>query len=149
MIGQLDETYLTALQQQDDTQSSLFDYSEDEDPQTNIAVVIKPNETGILDVVDEWRPALGMPNWKLTEFQKLRANMNEINSVQAHNKAYERLDLDETYKSHLRFNTQAQKRVNELIERLHDGEDITLVCFEKPPKKCHRHVLKEHIENRL
>lgn len=153
MVGELDEVYLSELREEnkETPQQSLFDFSEDSGKHseaTTIAVISKPNETGVLDLTDEFMPSLGMPAPVLTDFQKLRGQMNEMSHVEEHNKAFEKCDLENKYRDHL-FSDEAQEKVDEIIERLHNGEDITLVCFEKSPKKCHRHVLKEHIERNL
>ncbi|KKM90780.1 hypothetical protein LCGC14_1235320, partial [marine sediment metagenome] len=29
------------------------------------------------------------------------------------------------------------------------GEDVTLLCYEKPPKFCHRHIVAHWFENNL
>lgn len=36
---------------------------------------------------------------------------------------------------------------NELIETY--DEDVTLLCYEKPPKFCHRHIVSNWFENNL
>lgn len=152
MVGELNEAYLSELREEDadEDQQSLFDFSDDsQHTATTIAVVSKPNDTGILEHTDEYMPHLGMPRSVLDDFQKLRAQMNEMSATQEHNKAYEKLDLDRQYREHLRSHQGAQLAMKEIVNRLRDGEDITLVCFEKEPKKCHRHILMEFIENEL
>lgn len=152
MIGTLDEAHVHEIRQQqkEDEQSNLFDFSNDsEHTATTIAVVSKPNDTGITQVCDEFVPELGMPRRVLEDFQKLRAQLNEYNDVEEHNKAYEKCDLDRKYAEYLASSKVAQKSVSEIVRRLEEGEDITLVCFEKHPKKCHRHVLKEHIASQV
>lgn len=151
MTGTLDETYLTALQkeQQPEAQSSLFDYSKNENNHTTIAVVSAPNDTGILEATDEFMPELGIPSHALKDFQYIRESFNEKDPVKKHNKAFLKCGLESAYRSHLRYNTDAQDALEEIEQRLRDGEDITLVCFEKPPKKCHRFILKEFIEQRM
>lgn len=152
MTGELTDTYLSELQQTstDTSQRRLMDFTEaNKHTPTSIAVVSKPGDTGILDACDEYIPELGMPERVLTDFHRLRAQMNEYSSVAAHNKAYEKLGLDQKYRNYLEVYEPAQRAVDELVERLARGEDITLVCFEKEPKKCHRFVLREHIETQL
>lgn len=150
MIGHLDETYLTALQKKHDAQqSNLFDYSVNESNHTRIAVVSEPNDTGILEVTDEYIPELGMPARKLNEFRRLREAYNERDPVKKHNKAFIKCNMGEAYESWVKYNTEAREEFDKLAERLREGEDITLVCFEKPPKKCHRHVLKRLLEERV
>jgi len=148
MVGKLDEAYLTELQQRQrpEGQQSLFeDYKHSA---TAIAVVTAPTG-GIVEICDEFMPELGMPRSVLDDFQKLRSQMNEVSGVKEHNKAYERCDLDSEYRTYLKLNSDAQEAVESVVNRLESGESITLVCFEKSPKRCHRHVLKEEIEKRL
>lgn len=152
MTGTLRETHVHELRQQQQTsdQSNLFDFAESsEHTPASIAVVSKPNDTGILDVCDEHMPELGMPPRVLADFQKLRSRMSEHSRVEEHNKAYDHCRLDEKYRERLRTNSKADAAVREIAERLRDGEDITLVCFEKSPKQCHRHVLKNRIESEV
>lgn len=150
MTGTLDETYLKALEDEEDAgQSSIFSYTEEGSNHTRIAVVSKPNNTGILELTDEFMPSLGMPMHLLTDFQSIKFARSENPSVEDHNKAFTKCDLEEGYRSHLEYNTEAQERLEEIENRLREGEDITLVCFEKPPKKCHRHILKDVIEKRM
>lgn len=147
MTGTVSEAYLTELQEDtDEAQGSLFDFADNDRNETTVAVVSDPSDTGILEAVDEHIEALGMPSWKLNEFRRLRSAMTTMNSVESHNKAYEKLDMDDAYLSHLEYNEEAQEALQSLAERVAVGEDITLVCFEKSPKRCHRHVLKDRLE---
>lgn len=41
---------------------------------------------------------------------------------------------------------RAQRRIQELAERSNAGEIITLLCFEKSDKHCHRRLVKNLIE---
>lgn len=150
MTGTLRETHLHDLRQQSTPdQSSLFDYSNNEENDTKIAVVSDPNDTGILEHTDEHMPELGMPRWKLDEFRKIRSGFNEVDPVKAHNRAYTRLDLDDVFESHVEHHTEAKSSIEEIVKRLREGENITLVCFEGKKKNCHRHKLKEIIEEKL
>ncbi len=57
--------------------------------------------------------------------------------------------LEKEYLRHIRSSDEAQNALSELVCRLNDGEDVTLVCYEKPSEPCHRHLLIELIESRL
>ena len=131
--------------ERDHGQSSLYDYGEDSDPKTYIAVVSEPNETGILDATDE----LGMPKQNLNEFRRLRSGYNSRDPVECHNKSYEKCSLDSKFEAHTKRNSNARKAVNIIADRVEHGEEIVLVCFEQSPKKCHRHKLKQIIENEI
>lgn len=41
----------------------------------------------------------------------------------------------------------AEETYNELIDLY--GEDVTLLCYEKPPKFCHRHIVVKWFETNL
>lgn len=45
------------------------------------------------------------------------------------------------YCNELKNNERAIKFINELIDRLNNGEDICLVCYERNFKRCHRYIL--------
>lgn len=150
MTGSLDTASVSEVESKHDSgQSSLFDYGEKDDPKTYVAVVSQPNDTGILDVTDEWMPELGMPDRKLNEFRRLREGYNTHDPVEAHNKAYVKCDLDSAFESHVTFNEEAADKIEELAERVRSGEEVVLVCFEQSPKRCHRHKLKELIEEEI
>lgn len=150
MNGSLETASVSQVEdERDHGQASLYDYGESDDPNTYIAVVSEPNDTGILEVTDEWFPSLGMPSRKLNEFRRLRSGYNSQDPVECHNKAYIKCDLDSSFESHALCNDEASSRIEEIAERVESGEQIVLVCFEKEPKKCHRHKLKELIENEI
>jgi len=150
MSGSIETASLAEVESNHDSgQSSLFDYGEQDDPKSYIAVVSQPNDTGILDVVDEWIPELGMPDRKLNEFRSLREGYNTQDPVEAHNKAYVKCDLDSAFEAHVEFNEEASEAINRIADRVEHGEDIVLVCFEQSPKRCHRHKLQELIEKEI
>lgn len=150
MRGSIETASVAEVEKErDDGQSSLYDYGEDSDPKTYIAVVSEPNETGILDATDEWIPELGMPTQNLNEFRRLRSGYNSQDPVECHNKSYEKCSLDSKFEAHTERNSDAREAVNSIADRVEHGEEIVLVCFEQSPKKCHRHKLKQIIENEI
>lgn len=149
MTGTVKETHLQAIrEEQDEEQQSLFEYSQNDDNNTLIAVVSDPVED-VFELCDEHIPELGMPLWKLNEFRAAREARSSWDGVERHNEAYESERCDKTYRSHLKYNEDAAEAVEELVERVRSGEDITLVCFESGQKKCHRYTLKEYLEERI
>lgn len=148
MAGRLDETSYAVLKERKlSDQAEILDYTGDET--TFVAVVSEPRGH-MLEVVDEWWPELGMPEWALKRFLERRAGYRTNSAVEdAHNKAYEDTHLSGIYQKHLNENEEARQRLHEAVERLVSGEDITLVCYEQDGEKCHRHILMDVIQGRV
>lgn len=149
--GEVQETYLSDLHSRrtEDEQSSFSDFTNsdvDEDLGTAIAVVTDPTG-GIIEASDEFIPELGMPEKELNNFRAYRSSLDIEDSKKKHNIAVEETDLEESYRKHLRTDEEAIQKIEDLSKRVAEGEDITLVCFEKEPKWCHRHILVEEIES--
>lgn len=138
----LQDTYVAALQH------NLIDLPRDA---TLIGVVRRP--TGwFRTTVDENYPALGPPPDLLDEFKQRHEDfkMQGLCDEGAHNAAWDEVEVEGRYRSHLSEVTDACEAVTELTNRLRNGEHLVLVCFENTDqKRCHRTVLKEHITERL
>lgn len=152
MTGNVKETYLSNLHKKktEEGQSTLANYTTDypsEEFGTVISVVREPTG-GIRSACDEHIPELGMPKELLDKLRETKERSSEENEIEAHNQAVLKLDLEEEYREYLETNDDAKRYVNQLSDMVAMGETITLVCFEKRPKWCHRHILKEVIENR-
>lgn len=156
MSKSIKEMYLSEIHsaQRREEQVGLGNFTEDDDTEdeigTAISVVTEPTG-GISDVCDESMPSLGMPLEKLNLLRKRRAEIQEnrdVTDTEAHNQAVADLKLEEAYRNHLE-QEHISRKIDELAERVIEGETITIVCFEKHPKWCHRHILKEEIENRI
>lgn len=151
MTGTVDELYLSALHSRisDEDQQSLREFTSGDDTSgrlgTTIAAVRDP-VGGIVEASDELRTELGMPEDYLNSLRIQRAQLDMDDDIQKHNTAVEQLDLESKYRDHLNSTDEAHASVRELARRVRNDEDITVVCFEKSPKWCHRHVLKEEIE---
>ena len=149
MSGTLDETHLAEIRSDDEQQQLLTAFGGGSN-ETLIAVVRAPNDTGILDATDEWMEPLGMPSFALEQFWGKRSAYRDNSSISnAHNEAFDEINLHDKYVSYLRNDEDAQACIDEIIERLQSGENITLVCFEGDGKKCHRHILHDYIERQL
>jgi len=148
MSGRLKEIAFAELkEQQQSAQSSLSEYSNDSE--TYIAVVSEPRG-GIEDYVDEVWYSLGMPSWALKKFLARRAGYRGNSAIDdPHNQAYVDMNLTSIYHSHLEKDSAAQGRIDEAVERLTSGENITLVCYETGGDKCHRHLLIDRISERV
>lgn len=147
MSGRLTETNYSSLKEQKKSdQSSLSNWGDDEE--TYIAVVSLPRG-GIEDIVDEVWPELGMPEGPLKKFLAVRAGYKTNSAIDdAHNQAYEDSHLTEIYHKHL-GTERAQMRLQEAVERLISGENITLVCYEEEGDSCHRHILIDELTERV
>lgn len=150
MAGTLDETNFSSLKEKHDPgQHSLSEFCDSGN--TTIAVVRKPNDTGITSVCDEWRPELGMPEAALDEYWSIRGAYDDnrfVTSTEAANRAFYEADLEQRFDKYVRSTPIAQRSLDEVVQRLNDGENITLVCFEGDGKRCHRHILQSMIESR-
>ena len=65
-------------------------------------------------------------------------------STVIHNRAWEYIEYEEKYLEEMEHNTAAQEWIAQVVK---EGNDIGLVCYEKVPKKCHRYLLKNLLEN--
>jgi hypothetical protein len=91
-----------------------------------------------------------MPERHLKRYWSYRSGFKTNSAVNnPAERAFEEARLDYWYRRHIQTSEQAQKAIAELVSRLEDGEDLTLVCFEKPREPCHRFILMELIEARL
>ena len=150
MTGSLEESHYEVVRDEyESDQRSLSDFSVTQDSPTRIAVVSKP--TGdIRTYCDEWMPSLGMPEKYLKRYRQYLAGYKTNSAVDdPYERAWIDAGLEKEYLRHIRSSDEAQNALSELVCRLNDGEDVTLVCYEKPGEPCHRHLLIELIESRL
>jgi uncharacterized protein YeaO (DUF488 family) len=136
------DTYLSKIKTDFKDQSQLFDYSEDEPSYTKIAVV-RQRANGIGYVTDEHMPEVAPPYDLLQDFWGKKYNTNAT-----HNQAWDKVNFEERYRDYMEQSIP-QEALESLIQRIKDGERVTLVCYEKPNQKCHRKILKEIIEGNL
>ena len=141
MPGQVHDTYVAAIQH------DLVDLPEDA---RRIGVVRRPT-SWFHGAVDENVPALGPPE-ALLEDAKQREEDLKLQGIcddDAQNLAWDEVDFAERYRDFLETPDGAAA-VDELVERLEDGTDVVLVCFENTAKKrCHRTILREVLADRL
>ena len=134
------ETYVAALQH------DLADVGD----ATLVGVVRRP--TGwFRAAVDENHPALGPPEDLLDRFKE-RVDGLKLDGMcdeGAHNAAWEDLEVAARYRDHLAEDDDARAALDALVDRVRDGEDVALVCFEGENKACHRRVLVEEVERVL
>ncbi|MFQ3320445.1 MAG: hypothetical protein ACI8UR_000089 [Natronomonas sp.] len=138
--GTVSETYVAAIQH------DLVKL----DGATPVGVVRKP--TGWFHgVIAENVQELGPPELLLEEVETRRDDlaMAGMCDTGAHNAAWEETDFEGRYREYLDSDDTARAALNDLRERVRDGEDIALVCFEGDDKRCHRHIIEETIREEL
>ncbi|WP_227738851.1 DUF488 domain-containing protein [Halorientalis pallida] len=138
--GEVAETYVAALQH------DLVDFED----AALVGVVRQP--TGWFHgAVDENRPALGPPAALLEETKRRHEDlkMQGLCDEGAHNAAWDEVGFEARYRDHVRESPDAQAALDDLAERVRDGETVVLVCFEGEDKRCHRRVLVGLLEARL
>lgn len=152
MTGEIGETYLSELHNRtrEKNQTGFEDFLENtqKGKTTYIAVVTDPTG-GIVDLSDEFAPELGMPKEHLNNFRALRSSLDINDDVSRHNTAVSKTELEEKYIDYIEEDDKAKEKIRELVRRVKNGERINLVCFEKKPKWCHRHLLTKKIEEKL
>jgi len=148
MTGSLLSSHYEAVRQEyESPQQQLSDFG-DSDSSTTIAVTTQPKDLG--KFCDEVRTELGMPERHLKRYWAYRSGFSTNSAVDnPASRAFEEARLDHHYRRHIQTSEQAQNALSELVCRLKEGEDLTLVCFEEPNEPCHRHILIELIESRL
>lgn len=138
--GRLADTYVAAIQH------DLADLPPDA---TRVGVVRQPTPW-FHGAVDENYPALGPPAELLDAFREREEDlkMQGLCEEGAHNAAWDEVGFEEAYRASLEDSREAQAALEELQERLADGESIALVCFENTDKKrCHRTILRDVLES--
>lgn len=142
MSDRLTDTYVAALQ---------HDLAAVPEEATLVGVVRRP--TGWFHgTVDENRPELGPPDALLDDFDRQAESfkLDGLCEEGAHNAAWDAVDFEGRYRTHLESSPEAAESVAELACRLRDGESLALVCFENTNRKrCHRTVLADVVESRL
>ncbi|MFC7222831.1 DUF488 family protein [Halalkalicoccus sp. GCM10025322] len=137
--GSITETYHAALAH------GLVDLPEGT---SRVGVVRRPT-SWFRGEVDENVPELAPPEGLLDAFQERREDlkMQGMCDEGAHNAAWEELKFEERYREHL-DGADARMALSGLADRVASGEDVALVCYEGDSKRCHRHTLKELLEER-
>ena len=134
MTGSVDETYAAALQH------DLVDL----EGATPVGVVRRPPPWFHAAVAENHRE-LGPPEDLLEAARERREDLETAGVCEtgAHDAAFEEVDFDARYREHLRADDDAGAALAALRERVSDGEDVALVCFEADDRRCYRHALRE------
>ncbi|MEF8807971.1 DUF488 family protein, N3 subclade [Natronomonas sp.] len=137
MAGTVSETYVAAIQH------DLVDLG----GATAVGVVRRPSGW-FHGSVDENHPELGPPEDLLDETKRRQEDLAMAGMCEtgAHNAAWEETNFAERYREYINTDANAAAALDALRERLRDGEDLVLVCFEADDKRCHRDVLVDLLE---
>lgn len=139
MSGRLSDTYVAALR---------HGRADVPPGAVRLGVVRRPTPW-FYAAVDENVPALAPPADLLDDAKDRQADLEAdgLDDAAAHNAAMEDVDFDARYLAYLDESGEAQAALDDLRDRLEDGDDVALVCYENTDhKRCHRTLLREHVE---
>jgi uncharacterized protein YeaO (DUF488 family) len=71
-----------------------------------------------------------------------------LDEAAAHNRAWDDIQYEKRFREELEGRPAAIRRMRELARGASEG-DIFLVCYEAPPKRCHRHILRSIIQSMI
>lgn len=97
------------------------------------------------------RPSILAPSKKLlNEFNERKEKLRRmgIDDVSAHNRAFDDIDYERKFRQEILNRPEALLKLRQIKESAKE-KDIYLICYEKPPKKCHRFILIEIAKNEL
>jgi hypothetical protein len=89
--------------------------------------------------------ALAPPEELFRDFKDREAALKTrgLSPVDAHNQAWDDVRYEERFGAAFWANAAAVTELTAILKRA-ASEDVWLVCYEKPPKKCHRFLLLEY-----
>jgi uncharacterized protein YeaO (DUF488 family) len=100
--------------------------------------VVRRTQYGFGGLVDDNWPVLAPPDALLSEF---KAKADEV----GHNEAWKAINFADQYRAYLK-NDDPQQAIQNILDRLQDGQDVWLVCYENTDeKRCHRSLLKQEL----
>jgi len=140
VAGSVAETYVAAIQH------DLVDL----DGATPVGVVRRPTgwfRAAVAENVRELGPSDPLLEAAVERREELAmAGMCETG---AHNAAFEETNFWTRYREYLRTDPDAAAALATLRDRVRDGEEVALVCFEGDDKRCHRRTLLEVLREGL
>jgi len=141
MTGEVTETYHAAIQH------GLADLAGGE----RLVGVVRRPTPWFHAAVDENHPELGPPGELLDETKERQETLQMQGMCEegALNAAWEEVNFAERYREYLADSDEAQATVEDLAARVRDGEDVVLVCYESDDKRCHRHLLRDVVTDRV
>lgn len=100
--------------------------------------------------LDENHRALGPPDELLDDFRDREAELLDegMDDERAHNAAWDDVDYPRRYRAYLDASEAAGDAIAAIRDRLDDGDNVVLVCFENTESKhCHRTILIEYLDD--
>ena len=96
------------------------------------------------------RSVLAPPAELYSDFKEREAELKAegVADVEAHNKAWTDVNYERRFRDSVLSSPEAMKRLEELRE-IGKVKDVYLVCYEKPPKKCHRFILLDILHGKV
>lgn len=78
------------------------------------------------------------------EFKAREAALKKrgLGPAEAHNRAFEEVRYEERFRKQILGSPKAVERLKQIAKEARK-RDIYLICYEKQPKRCHRHLLVE------
>ncbi|GAA0293903.1 DUF488 family protein [Halarchaeum salinum] len=107
-----------------------------------LAVVRHPRDF-VWNVTERNVPALAPSENLLTAYKRVETAAENDDQPLPAEIAWNSVDFERRYRRRLRQHVGAQRAMSKLRERLRDGYDIALVCWEKNPQWCHRRILAD------
>jgi uncharacterized protein YeaO (DUF488 family) len=139
--GRVRETYHAAIRH------DLVELTGEEDL---VGVVRRP--TGwFRSAVDENYRELGPPEALLDDVKAAQEDlaMQGLCAEEAHNAAWPQVNFAARYREYVAGSEAVDARLEELADRVRDGREVVLVCYEGDDKRCHRRLLQDLLEDRL
>jgi uncharacterized protein YeaO (DUF488 family) len=83
------------------------------------------------------------------EFKAREAALKKrgLDPTEAHNRAFADVKYEERFRKQVLGDPKAVERLK-AIAKESKTKDVWLICYEKPPKRCHRHLLAEMVQER-
>jgi hypothetical protein len=139
--GTVRETYHAAIQH------DIVDLPGD----AHLAGVVRRPTGWFRSTIDENYRALGPPEKLLTETKDRQETFQQrgMCAEEAHNAAWQETGFADRYRNYLESSAEADRALDDLADRVRDGQTVVLVCFEGESKRCHRHALVDELQARL
>jgi len=140
-VGEVGESYQAAIQH------DLVDFDDDR----HLVGVVRRPTPWFHATVDENHRELGPPETLLDE-TKARQEVIKSQGMAVEDTlaaAWEAVNFAERYREYLANSDEAAATITALADRVRDGEDVVLVCYESPEKRCHRHLLVDLVADRV
>lgn len=133
--GAVRDSYVAAIQH------DLVDLDGDE----FLAGVVRRPTPWFHGAIDENFRALGPPESLLEEAKRREEDFKRRGVCEsgAVNAAWEDVGFADRYREYLSESDDAGAAIEALEDRLGDGQDVVLVCYEGEDKRCHRRILRE------